>query len=293
MVGMGALAVLLLLVLALQEAGGRWPRSRDSCACGLSPESSPDRKIVGGVEALPGEFPWAASLEYMGSVYCGAVVVSDRIVLTAAHCLKKRVPITVRLGGHSTDVVEGTTLIPARASPHPHYGKRGRSLGSDIAVLRLNSRIKFSERLLPACLPPPHLHHLGERVGDEGLPVVAVGWGLTVEGGEEQARQLQKVQLNVVNSTRCFTETGYKVIPEYLDSTMLCAWGLNRDACGGDSGGPLVTWDTQDNRWVLVGVISFGVGCGRRNYPGVYSRVSDHLDWIQGHLASSRSFLCV
>ena len=267
-----------------------WPQYTEDCKCGVSADKQPRARIVGGEDATPGEFPWAAALEYLESTYCGAAIVSDRIVLTAAHCLKKRVPIQVRVGGHNTSKLEGTMLIPARAIAHPDYGRRSKNLGSDIAALRLNKRIKFEQfegRVAPACLPEP-----GHVI--DHLTVVAAGWGLTEEGGgeEKKSKVLQKVQLEVIPNVKCFKETGYRVIENYMDETMLCAWGEDRDACGGDSGGPLAFWDDDTQRWTLVGIISFGVGCGRRDYPGIYSRVAFHLDWVRSHLISSRSKLC-
>ena len=282
-----AFSILSIMLGSLQS----WPQYTEDCTCGVSADKLPNARIVGGVDTRPGEFPWAAALEYLDSSYCGAAIISDRIVLTAAHCLKKRVPIQVRVGGHNTSEREGTELIPARAIVHPEYGKKSKNLGSDIAALRLNKRIKFHEfkgRVAPACLPVP-----AGRLLDY-LPVVAAGWGLTEEGGDEEKKSkvLQKVQLVVIPNARCFKETGYRVIENYMDETMLCAWGEGRDACGGDSGGPLAFWEDQSQRWVLVGIISFGVGCGRRDYPGIYSSVAFHLDWIRSHLVSSRSKLC-
>ena len=84
-----ALSVLSILLESLQS----WPQFTEDCACGVSSDKQPHAKIVGGVDTRPGEFPWAAALEYLDSSYCGAAIISDRIVLTAAHCLKKRVPI--------------------------------------------------------------------------------------------------------------------------------------------------------------------------------------------------------
>lgn len=279
-------SVLSTMLVSLQS----WPQFTEDCTCGVSTDKQPDAKIIGGVDTRPGEFPWAAALEYLDSSYCGAVIVSDRIVLTAAHCLKKRVPIQVRVGGHNTSEREGTELIPARAIVHPGYGKKSRNLGSDIAALRLIKRIKFQEfegRVAPACLYQPL------RLVDH-LPVVAAGWGLTEEGGgeEKKSKVLQKVQLEVIPNVKCFKETGYRVIENYMDETMLCAWGDKRDACGGDSGGPLAFWEDETQKWLLVGIVSFGVGCGRRDYPGIYSSVASHLDWIRSHLVSSRSKLC-
>ena len=281
-----AFLVLSILLESLQS----WPQFTEDCACGVSSDKQPHAKIVGGVDTRPGEFPWAAALEYLDSSYCGAAIISDRIVLTAAHCLKKRVPIQVRVGGHNTSVPEGTELIPARAIVHPDYGKKSKNLGSDIAALRLNKRIKFEDfkgRVAPACLPEP-----GQLM--DHLPVVAAGWGLTEEGGgeEKKSKVLQKVQLEVIPNVKCFKETGYRVIENYMDETMLCAWGEDKDACGGDSGGPLAFWEEETQRWLLVGIISFGVGCGRRDYPGIYSSVAFHLDWIRSHLISSRSKQC-
>ena len=244
-------------------------------------------KIVGGTAALPHEFPWVVSLEYYGNYYCGGSIISDRLVLTAAHCIKPNFPIYVRIGDHDkvNQSEAHTELLGAVAIKHPDFGV-GKTLGSDIAVLRLDKRIVFSAfygRVAPICLA---------RRGDFlDTPVVAAGWGKTWEGGS-MATVLQSVKLRTISNTQCFLETGYSAIQDYMDSTMLCARGEGKDTCDGDSGGPLMSYNMVRGRWELVGVVSWGVGCARSDYPGVYCRVVTSLNWILEYIIKFNAVMC-
>jgi len=244
-------------------------------------------KIVGGVVALPHEFPWLVSLEYYGHYYCGGALLSDRLVLTAAHCIQPHFPVYVRLGDHDKYSDDpATELVGATPVLHPDYGRKGKSLGSDLAMLWLHKRVDIPAhqgRIAPICLP---------KVGSSSPSlVVAAGWGLTSEGGS-QARILQKADLITMSNEECFNSTGYAAIPEYMDATMLCAQAQGKDSCSGDSGGPLITLDQGRSRWTLKGVISWGVGCGRAEYPGIYQRVFHNIQWIERQLAESKSNMC-
>jgi len=126
----------------------------------------------------------------------------------------------------------------------------------------------------PVCLPSSNTQI------PAGSPVLVAGWGATSEGGLE-ADRLQEVTVEVTGSLRC--RTAYKqLVGADIGDDILCA-GLEeggKDACQGDSGGPLVS--EQGGSFHLVGVVSAGLGCARRNVPGLYADVARHVDWIQG-----------
>jgi len=243
------------------------------------------QRIVGGVEARPGSHPWIISIQKGDSEFhfCGGTLirVGDKnesdIVVTAAHCVVDADGDFIAVAGaHNFDTPsEGQEKrYIEKAVFHEEYNKRDNM--NDIAVLKLETPIKFSSTIQPACLPSP-----GEIVPDEAVGTIA-GWGKMKEGRyNEGSRVLNQVGVPVVNSQRCidwYRREFMLVSPK----EMFCAgysYGV-KDSCQGDSGGPLVFPNGDTGTFVLQGVVSFGNGCARANRPGVYARVSNYLTWI-------------
>ena len=147
----------------------------------------------------------------------------------------------------------------------------------DIALLHLDQDLVFSPSLLPVCLPPPgpNTYH--------GQLAILTGWGRHWDSGP-LAPSLEHVHLSILSNKQCMEWYGRAGYPQHIpEDTFLCA-GFEeggRDACSGDSGGPLVVY-RADLRAELVGVVSWGLGCGEARRPGVYTRVSSFLPWIEG-----------
>ncbi|KAF6122233.1 transmembrane serine protease 7 [Phyllostomus discolor] len=93
---------------------------------------------------------------------------------------------------------------------------------------------------------------------------------------------LQQAEVELIDQTICVSTYGI------ITSRMLCAGVMSgkRDACRGDSGGPLSCRRKSDGKWILTGIVSWGHGCGRPNFPGVYTRVSNFVPWIQKYVPS-------
>ena len=112
------------------------------------------------------------------------------------------------------------------------------------------------------------------------------GWGKLNVGGF-LSNKLQNVALNVNDQSLCanYSKIGYK-----MDFDLqICSGATGKDACQGDSGGPLYVVKEEFNgqkKFVLVGIISFGEGCGKPDFPGIYTRVSAYLDWIKANMSS-------
>ncbi|XP_076065174.1 trypsin-1-like [Oratosquilla oratoria] len=125
---------------------------------------------------------------------------------------------------------------------------------------------------MPITLPPPMHEPSGE--------CVVSGWGRLWEHGD-RPQVLQKVKVNYIPDDECQKHfTGFTI-----HDSEVCAGVTEggKDACQGDSGGPLVC-STRDEFPYLAGIVSWGVGCARPEYPGVYTQVSYFIDWIYGNI---------
>ncbi|GAA4694495.1 serine protease [Phytohabitans rumicis] len=231
------------------------------------PAPAPPIEIVGGVRAEPGQFPWAVRL----SVGCAGALTAPRVVLTAAHCVKGTgldSSITVTAGSvdqHSPDAIRVKSTYVKRAP-----GFRDATRGDDWALIQLAEELDL-----------PLLPRAADSAYDRGTFTV-VGWGATREGATSQQRYLRAVDVPYVSDRACgraYREAGY----EFVSRDMLCAGDTRRggiDACQGDSGGPMVHRDDA-GEWVQVGIVSWGIGCARRDYPGVYTQVSAFVEAIE------------
>ncbi|KAF7699179.1 ST14 transmembrane serine protease matriptase a [Silurus meridionalis] len=244
--------------------------------CGNQPFKT--SRIVGGQDAAEGEWPWQVSLHVKNSIHvCGASIISDRWIVTAAHCVQNEGKLKlaeagsweVYLGLHSqkqTDKAEKRYL--QRIIPHPNYNEF--TFDYDIALMELDNPVTFKDTIRPICLPS------SSYVFPVGKPVWITGWGATKEGGSG-ATVLQKAQVRIINSTVCDS-----LMNGQITSRMTCAGVLSGgvDACQGDSGGPLSSANSA-GRMFLAGVVSWGDGCARRNKPGIYSTVPRFRAWIK------------
>ncbi|XP_026500245.2 proclotting enzyme-like isoform X1 [Vanessa tameamea] len=244
-------------------------------------------RIVGGTEAKPGAWPWMAAIYLHGNkrreFWCGGTLVGPKHVLTAAHCTRdsKQRPFparqfSVRLGdvdlSRDDEPSRPVTLRVTAVRAHEQFSRVG--YYNDIAVLVLGENVQKSKYVIPICLPR------GDLAREQFARSVAtvVGWGTTRYGGAESSRQLE-ARLPVWKNEDC--DRAYF---QPITDTFLCA-GYPRggvDACQGDSGGPLML--QANGRWTQIGVVSFGNKCGEPGYPGVYTRVTHYLNWLQQNL---------
>ncbi|XP_063061336.1 ST14 transmembrane serine protease matriptase a [Engraulis encrasicolus] len=249
----------------------------ENCDCGKQPYKT--SRIVGGQDASQGEFPWQVSLHIRGSSHvCGASIISDRWLVTAAHCVQDDAktrysqPGTwdVYLGLHEQrDKSKAVKRGLKRIISHPSYNAY--TFDCDIALMELDSPVTFTDAIRPICLPSP------SYVFPVAKSVWITGWGATREGGYGP-NVLQKAEVRIINGTVCNDLMGGQ-----LTSRMLCAGVLagGVDACQGDSGGPLSSLSTEGRRMFLAGVVSWGDGCARRNKPGIYTTVTKFRGWIK------------
>lgn len=216
--------------------------------------------IVGGDEAVKGEFPFMVSLQDRNGHFCGGSLIAKDWVLTAAHCVDGGGPTSVVIGLHDHQQMEGAEVFrPAQVIAHPSYT----DLDYDYALIRLDRESSFQPIALSSADPAA------------GTEVTTAGWGYTRENNFSLPRNLRKVNVPVVSRAQC--NVAYK---NKISDRMICA-GLEqggKDSCQGDSGGPLFSGQGADR--VLMGVVSWGEGCARAKKYGVYSNVSAAREWI-------------
>ncbi|XP_075983880.1 trypsin 5G1-like [Anticarsia gemmatalis] len=222
---------------------------------------SPAVGIIGGHNVSIQEVPYIASLRLNGTVHwCGSSIIHEQFVLTAAHCIVPNRNYSVLVG---TDKVDkgGKLYDVEKILIHEMYSNKTNDY--DICILKLNETVTFG----------PTVNKIS--IGDskvklkKGKLLSTTGWGYTQPKNATISENLRQVQVPVVPKFSC--QISYlkklKITPR-----MLCAGGHGKDSCLGDSGGPL-TWNDQQ-----VGVTSFGLGCGV--YPGVYTKLSIMIPWI-------------
>ncbi|KAM8707118.1 hypothetical protein ACLKA7_011250 [Drosophila subpalustris] len=244
--------------------------------------------IVGGKPAEPKEFPYMARLGNRNSDnktdwFCGGTLISNQLVLTAAHCLysESGAVNVVRLGeldfDSDKDDAQPEDFGVRNSTEHPDY-EHG-LLYNDIAIVQLDRGVRFSVYKLPACLP----FEDGKRIDS----FIATGWGHTKFAGVSSSRLL-KVKLDGFDGD-CSTAEDIDELPNgYNTSTQLCIGSSERkDTCNGDSGGPVVVYHADyPCMHHVMGITSSGIGCGIPNVPSLYTRVHFYLDWIKHEIAN-------
>jgi len=285
----GAFSSWINLLSLVQQTSIKETKFYHPSFCGQRPglsAAAADRRIVGGSTARQGEVPWHASLVRLSSkpsatrvnIKCGAALISSKAALTAAHCIKldpsKYQVIVGKETSRTTEECSQQILNVVSYIKHPDFNPR--TLKTDIAILKLESKygqgVMFTKWVLPACLSQSKSFY---TPGTDGL---VSGFGLLSESSTKVSDKLQVVSLSVLDQDSC--EASYSKLTK-IGSSQYCAGGKSgqvRDACAGDSGGPMAV--LQDGRWILSGIVSFGVGCGRPSFPGVYTKVEPFISWI-------------
>ncbi|XP_032293281.1 trypsin eta [Drosophila virilis] len=243
-----------------------------SCSCRDSSQLAPDGRIVGGEVISAYYLPYQVSVRRRNSARsayahsCGGALLDERTVLTAAHCVYNRQEenFLVVAGTELRAGMDGGVVSRVeRLVPHELYNAS--ITDNDIALIFVTPPFPLDSQRKIATI------EVGPELPPVGTLATVSGWGMTTEDGFGST-QLRQVQVPLVDREVCQTAYNWRPITE----GMLCAAasGGGKDACQGDNGGPLVV----DNK--VVGIVSFGEGCARAQYPGVYAAVPYFQEWI-------------
>ncbi|XP_077326049.1 tissue-type plasminogen activator [Lithobates pipiens] len=257
--------------------------------CGIRnppPPLQPRFRIAGGRGAQITSHPWMAALFHVYRrtefFFCGGTLIDRCWVLTAAHCLANSKlsanKIRVKLGRTMRAVpgVQEQSFRVEKIYKHPQFDED--TFDNDIALLKLQSTsgscAMETDNARPACMP-----ERGQKLQDWTECEIS-GYGRQEEFSPFFSDQLKEGHVRLYPENMC---TPKQLDDRTVTSNMLCAGDTRNqdDACQGDSGGPLVC--LTNGRMHLFGIVSWGEGCGRKGKPGVYTKVTQYLDWIEHH----------
>ncbi|CAG9792471.1 unnamed protein product [Diatraea saccharalis] len=273
-----------------------FPPNPETECCGI--QASGQNRIFGGTSTGIDQYPWLALLEYkIGNqikLNCGGALISNKYVLTAAHCMNFNKPVSIRLGEYDVthdgqDCLEGSDCTdPAVSIPikeiliHPEYDNVLKR--NDIALIRLDGMANYTDFIRPICLPTLDVSQLSPNVS-----LYVAGWG-RMSWNIKFSSLKQHVKVPIVNMQDCQNVYETRIVPKVnLWSKQLCAGGeKGRDSCNGDSGGPLMMKTLLPNNLTVItaeGVVSYGPQvCGIKDVPGVYTKVYEYNTWIRRHI---------
>ncbi|KAM6223591.1 kallikrein-9 [Rhynchocyon petersi] len=226
-----------------------------------------DTRAIGAEECQPNSQPWQAGLFFLTRPFCGATLIGDRWLLTAAHCRKPY--LWVRLGEHHLWRWEGSEQLfrATQFFPHPGFNNdlQAQDHNDDIMLIRLPRKPYLNSAVKPL--------NLSETCVTPGTQCLISGWGAVSSPEVEYPLTLQCTNISILESRLC-----QRAYPGHISDKMLCAglWEGGRGSCQGDSGGPLVCDGT------LAGVVSGGAEpCSMPRRPAVYTSVCRYLQWIR------------
>lgn len=239
----------------------------------------PKPRLIGGRVIKKGSSPWQVMLLNARSEFkCGGVLIHHFWVVTAAHCVHEGGRFRIKLGEHNRSMDEGTedTIQVKTVYVHPNFNRQ--TLDNDIALLNLEEVVIFSNYIIPVCLPTKQMAESMLLITEK--MVLVTGWGALDQNDHTiHPSTLLYIHIKLASHKNCS-----EMLPGKITDNMICAGlpGTRRDACAGDSGGPMVT--VHNGTWFLIGLVSWGEGCGKHQRFGVYTNVVRYLEWMDSFL---------
>ncbi|XP_031768361.2 serine protease nudel [Galleria mellonella] len=240
-------------------------------------------RVVGGRPSQPTAWPWMAAMYRNGMFHCGGVIITEKWIMSAAHCVHEfwnhyfeiQVGMLRRFSFSPQEQNHRITKIIV----NQHYSQM--DMKNDLSLLMVETTIKFSRWVRPVCLPGPDTAGAEWLWGPPpGIVCTAVGWGATIEHGPDPDH-MREVEVPIWNNCKHSEDRAGREI---------CAGPVEggKDACQGDSGGPLLCRNPLNSQqWYVAGIVSHGDGCARKDEPGVYTRVSMFIKWIRSNTLST------
>nr|AND61522.1 factor B2b protein [Exaiptasia diaphana] len=276
------------------------------CGEGFSFSDSRGR-VAGGTASKQGKWPWQVGMYILSKsgmdkleLICGGALVERDWVLTAAHCLyekqdnglfRKMHPSGLTVIAGSNDLAsrafdENVKSTPAEKLINPDSYIHGNGFKNDIALIKLKEPFELGPFIRKICLPGK------KNVDMPGKTGYVAGWGKTKiykNGGEakslENSKVLMESRFEIQPPQICINSTSKRHRGDVDPKVVFCAGdgqGGN-DTCSGDSGGSFMRLVEQEGKWkwVSVGLVSWGEGCGMKNKYGMYTKVWPFVDWIK------------
>ncbi|MEM9492412.1 MAG: trypsin-like serine protease [Myxococcota bacterium] len=247
--------------------------------------SQRNQGIVGGAPIEITAAPHQVALQTSsGLYYCGGSILGETWIVTAAHCVVGNngviPPASIAAGSNQRSQPAQTASV---ASVIPMPGYEDVTLGKDIALIELATPLQL-DGVTTKAIKPVLPRDAEAGIDAPGVTAVTSGWGRLAENGAA-ADILQSVEVPIipleVADAAYAPELGYPLSPDQIAAAVD---GGGKDACQGDSGGPLTVLDPTDGEPRLSGVVSWGFGCARAEYPGMYARVSSFVPFLDEHM---------
>ncbi|MBE1277426.1 S1 family peptidase [Enterovibrio baiacu] len=256
-----------------------------------SAEKSP--RIVGGQVASIDDAPWQVYISLNNAFFggaCGGTIISDKYVVTAAHCVDVFSASDVVVYAGSSNWQQGFQILVEQIIQHEDYDSN--TFEADIAMLKLSSPLPNTSKPLPLLSPDIQIDLDAEFETAEINNLFLSGWGATDTSGTEFSSSLKGVLMTGISDEQCSwtKDRSGNIIQQVADAIVCTNHTAAVGVCDGDSGGPLVWQDPQhasdsDLGFRLVGITSFGyVNCANVNYEDGFTQLTQYYDWINDNI---------